>query len=153
MLNRGAPATFQIDGNFGGVGAIAEALLQSHEYVSAGENGSALVSAGTGNSTKTPLIRLLPAVPSSFHSTGAGYVKGLLARGGFEVGIGWDGSGKMVGASIFSQNGGTVYVTIGTTVIGQGGGPKLQVSNGHGAGAVFLKIETEKGKTYNVTLV
>lgn len=94
---------FQIDGNFGGAAGMAEMLVQSH--------------AG--------YIELLPALPAALPN---GMVKGLCARGGFEINMQWK-AGVLQQATILSKAGGVCII-------------RYKGKN--------IRLNTQKGKRYAV---
>ena len=77
---------FQIDGNFGGAAAVAEMLVQSTETE----------------------IRLLPALPDAWDS---GSVKGICARGGFEISMEWEDHSLKKIAILAKQGGNTTLIS------------------------------------------
>ncbi len=78
---------FQIDGNFGGAAAVAEMLVQSNENE----------------------IRLLPALPDAWSE---GSVKGICARGGFEIEMTWSNK-NLNKVIISSKKGGKTTLILG----------------------------------------
>ncbi len=84
----GAHPPFQIDGNLGGPAAMVEMLLQSRARPS-----------GATAENDVAEIRLLPALPAEWPE---GSVRGLRARGGFEVAIAWS-EGRLTRATITSR--------------------------------------------------
>ncbi|KAK6362599.1 hypothetical protein TWF730_000056 [Orbilia blumenaviensis] len=151
MLDTGPPSAFQIDGNFGGTAGIVEALLHSHETITANSITAANMKAsGTGDATGVPVIRLLPTLPQQWASNGGGSVTGLRARGGAEVSISWDENGDLDSATITSATGDLLWVTLGTEAVGTNNGTQISIS-GVGSGA-WIRLIPKKGTKYTVKL-
>jgi alpha-L-fucosidase 2 len=124
---------FQIDGNFGGIAGMAEMLLQS----------------------QLDEIDLLPALPDAWSE---GEIRGLKARGNFEVSMQWKG-GQLINAGILSGSGGLCVVRTKTPVRLKGteqrsiarkdaAGASTGGDKENRGGEYLITFSTDKGKTY-----
>ncbi|WBL23339.1 glycoside hydrolase family 95 protein [Zunongwangia sp. HRR-M8] len=108
---------FQIDGNFGCTAGIAEMLLQSQDEA----------------------LHLLPALPDSWKE---GTMKGLKARGGFEVAINWKNSQPQV-VKIESKNGGVCRIRSEVKLFSENG-KELKLAKGESKNSYYRKPEIKK---------
>ncbi len=95
---------FQIDGNLGAPAGIIEMLLQSQQTIAAPKT------ADDHQKAELRIVDLLPALPKQWPT---GSVKGLCARGGFEVDMDWK-EGALTRAVVRSKLGTPCLIRCGT---------------------------------------
>ncbi|NQX67245.1 discoidin domain-containing protein [Paenibacillus alba] len=118
---------FQIDGNFGATSGMSEMLLQSH----------------------LDNIDILPALPSAWPK---GSYTGLVARGGFEVGVNWNDT-RATGISVKSGKGNRAVVSYpsiaGAIVTNQAGeNVSYTTDNSH-----QISFDTQAGYVYTISSI
>ncbi|MGO3307782.1 MAG: glycosyl hydrolase family 95 catalytic domain-containing protein, partial [Sphingobacterium sp.] len=102
---------FQIDGNFGLTAGVAEMLIQSHDGA----------------------VHLLPAIPAIWPD---GSVKGIKARGGFEVAMRWEDS-EVQKVTVWSAIGGNLRLRSYVPLDGKG----LHEATGENSNSLLNAVE------------
>ncbi len=113
----------QVDGSFGVSAAVAEMILQSHEDE----------------------IFLLPALPKFWEN---GEVRGLCARGGFEVDIKWE-KNRLISALILSRKGNKCRLRTSHAVDVFSNGDKIKVKRHEKS---LIEFDTEKDEFYKIVI-
>ncbi|MEO8172084.1 MAG: glycoside hydrolase family 95-like protein, partial [Sediminibacterium sp.] len=116
---------FQIDGNFGATAGVAEMLLQSH----------------------LSDIQLLPALPGAWKD---GHVKGLIARGNFEIEMFWK-DGKLGKAFIKARAGGECRLRTQEPVLIKTINANSKRTMSNGRDQYLTTFQTIAGKVYELT--
>jgi alpha-L-fucosidase 2 len=129
---------FMIDGNFGYTAGVCEMLLQSQERIEDRIQNPEVRRMEAGF-----VLNLLPALPKAWPN---GSIKGLRARGGFEVDMTW-AEGKVVTLTVKSTLGKRCRIRSATPLKMEEGWFKPSVKP---IDATVIEFDTKAGKTYTL---